>query len=138
MNFIIYGKGTVIGGIEIEFISQQSKVIAQGTATGNGVLVTHTVPDLKTFVLLGSQVTVSGSGGDFSFTGDLRFNSVSQHLAQFGYVATGNGLPLIWNTILRGMTFVGDGVKAIDINLGGITGANQTVAGIIYGYEITT
>jgi len=133
MNFSIYKPQT-----EIEFLSRQTLVNVTGSRTSDGVIVSHVPLSNTTFVLIGAKLSASGVGGDFFFSGALRVNDVNQELARIGFVAAGNGLPLIYEFILKGLTVVGDGVQAIDINLAGITGTNMTVAGIIYGYTRNT
>jgi len=133
MNFLLARSFT-----ELEFISKQTKVIEIGNRTSNGVAATHTPALNDTFVLIAARVSASGIGGDFSWAAALRINDVIQEISRMGFVAAGNGLPAIYDFILKGLTVVGDGVQAIDINLTGITGGNMNVEGTIYGYTVNT
>jgi len=129
---------TPVGTTEISFLANQDQIIKIGNRTSNGVAATHTPAAGKTFVLIAARMSASGVGGDFSYSGSLRVNSVIQETGRLGFVAAGNGLPMIYDFILKGLRVVGDGAQAIDINLGGITGGSMTVEGTIYGYEIDT
>jgi len=137
MNYIIYGRSTVTGGIELEFISNQTLVNANGERGTNGVIVSHVPAASKTFVLIGAVVSASSTGGDYSYLVDLRFDGTVVEGARMSSVAVGAGYISRYPFITKGRTLIGDGIISVDLNITDLAGTNN-VNGTIYGYTRDT
>jgi len=122
---------------ELEFLSKQTLINAEGTRTSNGVIASRVTASGLTFVLIGAKISGSFLGsGDSAMNIELRNNGTVLETAELSIVGT--VMSGVYQFISKGNNMIGDGIKSFDLNLSLLTSGESTISGIIFGYERNT
>jgi len=132
LNFLSYRPFT-----EIEFLSRQTMVFANGARTNAGTLAAIVPADGLTFVLLGASIfyaLVTGAAGNRTAEVQLQNNtSIRDTLGSASNFANTGGFGAHFTTHVRGDTLDGDGVLEYRLQVIAVN-PNMTIRGALYGY----